>query len=29
MKSPTSMDGSNWLAGLRANGRSLEDIWGG
>jgi cytochrome P450/NADPH-cytochrome P450 reductase len=22
-------DGNNWLAGLRADGRFLEDIWGG
>jgi len=22
-------DGNNWLAGLRAEGRFLEDIWGG
>src|SRR5215207_8413112 len=29
MKSPTSTDGNNWLAGLRADGRFLEDIWGG
>jgi cytochrome P450/NADPH-cytochrome P450 reductase len=24
-----SMDGDNWLAGLRTQGRFLEDIWGG
>ena len=29
LKSPTSTDGNNWLAGLRADGRFLEDIWGG
>jgi cytochrome P450 / NADPH-cytochrome P450 reductase len=29
MKSRTSTDGNNWLAGLRADGRFLEDIWGG
>ena len=29
MKSGTSTDGNNWLAGLRAEGRFLEDIWGG
>jgi cytochrome P450/NADPH-cytochrome P450 reductase len=29
MKSGSSMDGNNWLAGLRADGRFLEDIWGG
>jgi cytochrome P450 / NADPH-cytochrome P450 reductase len=28
-KSPASTDGNNWLAGLRAEGRFLEDIWGG
>jgi cytochrome P450/NADPH-cytochrome P450 reductase len=29
MNSDTSKDGNNWLAGLRADGRFLEDIWGG
>ena len=29
MKSGASMDGNNWLAGLRADGWFLEDIWGG
>ena len=29
MNSGASMDGNNWLAGLRADGRFLEDIWGG
>jgi cytochrome P450/NADPH-cytochrome P450 reductase len=29
MNSVTSMDGNTWLAGLRAEGRFLEDIWGG
>jgi cytochrome P450/NADPH-cytochrome P450 reductase len=29
MNSGTSTDGNNWLAGLRADGRFLEDIWGG
>ena len=29
LKSGTSSDGNNWLAGLRADGRFLEDIWGG
>jgi len=29
MNSDASMDGNNWLAGLRADGRFLEDIWGG
>jgi cytochrome P450 / NADPH-cytochrome P450 reductase len=29
LKSPASTDGNNWLAGLRADGRFLEDIWGG
>jgi len=29
LKSPTATDGNNWLAGLRADGRFLEDIWGG
>jgi cytochrome P450 / NADPH-cytochrome P450 reductase len=29
MKSRTSTDGNNWLAGLRADRRFLEDIWGG
>jgi cytochrome P450 / NADPH-cytochrome P450 reductase len=29
MKSGASTDGNNWLAGLRAEGRFLEDIWGG
>ncbi|HEX6757631.1 MAG TPA: cytochrome P450 [Propionibacteriaceae bacterium] len=29
MKSGASTDGNNWLAGLRADGRFLEDIWGG
>jgi cytochrome P450 / NADPH-cytochrome P450 reductase len=28
-KSAASTDGNNWLAGLRAEGRFLEDIWGG
>jgi cytochrome P450/NADPH-cytochrome P450 reductase len=27
--SGASTDGNNWLAGLRADGRFLEDIWGG
>jgi cytochrome P450/NADPH-cytochrome P450 reductase len=26
---PPSRDGNNWLAGLRTEGRFLEDIWGG
>jgi cytochrome P450 / NADPH-cytochrome P450 reductase len=29
MNSGGSTDGNNWLAGLRAEGRFLEDIWGG
>jgi cytochrome P450 / NADPH-cytochrome P450 reductase len=29
MNSDASTDGNNWLAGLRAEGRFLEDIWGG
>ena len=29
MNSGASTDGNNWLAGLRADGRFLEDIWGG
>jgi len=29
MKSGVSTDGNTWLAGLRADGRFLEDIWGG
>jgi cytochrome P450 / NADPH-cytochrome P450 reductase len=29
MKSGMSTDGNTWLAGLRADGRFLEDIWGG
>jgi cytochrome P450/NADPH-cytochrome P450 reductase len=29
MNSGTSTDGNTWLAGLRADGRFLEDIWGG
>ncbi len=29
MKSGESTDGNTWLAGLRADGRFLEDIWGG
>jgi cytochrome P450 / NADPH-cytochrome P450 reductase len=29
MKSGASTDGNSWLAGLRADGRFLEDIWGG
>ena len=29
MNSGASTDGNNWLAGLRAEGRFLEDIWGG
>jgi len=29
MNSSSAMDGNNWLAGLRAEGRFLEDIWGG
>jgi cytochrome P450 / NADPH-cytochrome P450 reductase len=29
MNTDASMDGNNWLAGLRADGRFLEDIWGG
>jgi cytochrome P450/NADPH-cytochrome P450 reductase len=29
MNSDASRDGNNWLAGLRADGRFLEDIWGG
>jgi cytochrome P450/NADPH-cytochrome P450 reductase len=29
MNSDASADGNNWLAGLRAEGRFLEDIWGG
>ena len=29
MNTGASMDGNNWLAGLRADGRFLEDIWGG
>ena len=29
MKSGVSTDGNAWLAGLRAEGRFLEDIWGG
>jgi cytochrome P450 / NADPH-cytochrome P450 reductase len=29
MKSGSSIDGNNWLAGLRSDGRFLEDIWGG
>jgi cytochrome P450 / NADPH-cytochrome P450 reductase len=29
MKSEQSTDGNNWLAGLRSDGRFLEDIWGG
>jgi cytochrome P450/NADPH-cytochrome P450 reductase len=29
MKSGASTDDNSWLAGLRADGRFLEDIWGG
>jgi cytochrome P450/NADPH-cytochrome P450 reductase len=29
MNTDASTDGNNWLAGLRADGRFLEDIWGG
>jgi cytochrome P450/NADPH-cytochrome P450 reductase len=29
MKSGVSTDGNTWLAGLRADERFLEDIWGG
>jgi cytochrome P450 / NADPH-cytochrome P450 reductase len=29
MNSGAAIDGNNWLAGLRADGRFLEDIWGG
>ena len=29
MNSGASTDGNNWHAGLRAEGRFLEDIWGG
>ena len=29
MNTGASTDGNNWLAGLRADGRFLEDIWGG
>jgi cytochrome P450 / NADPH-cytochrome P450 reductase len=29
LQEPASTDGNNWLAGLRAEGRFLEDIWGG
>jgi cytochrome P450/NADPH-cytochrome P450 reductase len=29
MHTEPSTDGLNWLAGLRAEGRFLEDIWGG
>jgi cytochrome P450/NADPH-cytochrome P450 reductase len=29
LQKSASMDGNNWLAGLRADGRFLEDIWGG
>jgi cytochrome P450 / NADPH-cytochrome P450 reductase len=29
MHSGAAIDGNNWLAGLRADGRFLEDIWGG
>jgi cytochrome P450/NADPH-cytochrome P450 reductase len=29
MKSGVTTDGNTWLAGLRADGRFLEDIWGG
>jgi cytochrome P450/NADPH-cytochrome P450 reductase len=29
MNTGVSTDGNNWLAGLRADGRFLEDIWGG
>jgi hypothetical protein len=29
MNSEPSTDGNNWRAGLRAEGRILEDIWGG
>jgi cytochrome P450/NADPH-cytochrome P450 reductase len=29
MNSDALTDGNNWLAGLRADGRFLEDIWGG
>jgi len=29
MNNEPSIDGNNWLAGLRADGRFLEDIWGG
>jgi cytochrome P450 / NADPH-cytochrome P450 reductase len=29
LQKSASMDGNNWLAGLRAEGRFLEDIWGG
>ena len=29
MNSEPSTDGNNWRAGLRAEGRFLEDIWGG
>jgi hypothetical protein len=29
MKSGVSTDGNTWLARLRADGRFLEDIWGG
>jgi hypothetical protein len=28
MHTEPSTDGLNWLAGLRAEGRFLEDIWG-
>jgi len=29
LQNPASTDGNSWLAGLRADGRFLEDIWGG
>ncbi len=29
LQKPASTDGNSWLAGLRADGRFLEDIWGG
>jgi cytochrome P450/NADPH-cytochrome P450 reductase len=29
LQKPASTDGNSWLAGLRADGRFVEDIWGG